>query len=126
MEPPTGAPRELAQALEEFNGRLFWHCHETLEGVWLATPYPLRFFYHALIKAAVGFHHLSRHNRHGARVKLSDAAQLLPLFHPRFLGVRTDLLLDDISVCLERLDGAGRLDWTQVDATPTPVIRVGQ
>jgi hypothetical protein len=121
-EIPTEPPEELYKAVEEFNSRLFWECHETLEEVWRETPYPLRFFYHAIIKAAVGFHHLSRHNRHGARVKLSDAVRLLPLFQPHFLGVRTDLLLGDASEWLSRLDADGPVNWHELDALPRPTI----
>lgn len=121
-ESPGAPPEELHKAIEEFNSGLFWECHETLEDVWRKTPYPLRFFYHAIIKAAVGFHHLARHNRHGARVKLSDAVRLLPLFQPRFLGVRTDLLLRDASWWLSRLDAGGPVDWHELDALPRPTI----
>ena len=121
-EPPPEVPTELSQAVEQFNGRRFWDCHETLEHVWLRTPYPLRFFYHSIIKAAVGFHHQSRHNRHGARVKLSDAVRLLRLFQPSYLGLRTDLLLGDTSIWLAKVDGAGRVNWAELDAMPTPII----
>ncbi len=54
-ETPAEGPPQLYKAIDEFNGRLFWECHETLEDVWRNTPYPLRFFYHAIIKVAVGF-----------------------------------------------------------------------
>ena len=79
---PAGAADatpELGKAIGEFNSGLFWECHESLEEVWRGTPYPQRFFYHAVIKAAVGFHHLRRHNRHGTRAKLSDSVRLLKL-----------------------------------------------
>ena len=46
--------------MEQFNGGEFWECHETLEDVWRETPYPFRLFHHAVIKTAVGFHHLTR------------------------------------------------------------------
>ena len=83
-------PPELQRAIEQFNGGEFWECHETLEDVWRETPYPFRLFYHAVIKTAVGLHHLSMHNRHGARVKLRDGVELLELFQPEWMGVRTD------------------------------------
>ena len=119
-------PSELAKAIRQFNARLFWECHETLEDLWRATPYPLRFFYHAIIKLAVGFHHMSRHNRHGARVKLSDGVRLLALFQPQFQGVRTDLLLGDGARWLRKVDGAGRVDWQGLEAIPTPVIQMAR
>ena len=49
-EPPGVAPPQLSVAVDQFNAGAFWDCHETLEEVWLDTPYPLRFFYHSIIK----------------------------------------------------------------------------
>ena len=123
---PAEAPRELYKAVHEFNGRLFWECHETLEDVWRDTDYPLRFFYHSVIKVAVGFHHMSRHNRHGARVKLLDGIRLLRLFQPRFLGLRTDDLLAETSAWPARLTGSNDMAWTELDTLPTPVIRMSR
>ena len=91
-------------AIEQFNGGEFWECHETLEDVWRETPYPFRLFYHAVIKTAVGFHHLAKHNRHGARVKLRDGVELFALFQPEWMGVRTDLLLADATEWLSYMD----------------------
>jgi predicted metal-dependent hydrolase len=122
LEVPAGPPPQLIEAIELFNRGLYWECHETLEEVWLETLYPLRFFYHAIIKAAVGFHHLGRHNRHGARVKLGDAVRLLPFFQPQFMGIHTDALLRDTAAWLERLEKAERLDWESLDALPRPII----
>ncbi len=119
---PTPAPPALGTAIAQFNRREFWECHETLEAVWLTTPYPLRFFYHAIIKTAVGFHHLSRHNRHGATVKLADGVRLLRLFLPEYLGVRTESLLGDAAPWLRRLESDARLDWSEVDSLPLPTI----
>ena len=70
IHPQGSAPAQLDDAIRLFNNGLYWECHEVLEEVWLETPYPQRFFWSALIKLAVGFHHVGRHNLHGARVKL--------------------------------------------------------
>ncbi len=101
-------PPELRRAVEQFNHGEFWECHETLEDVWRETPYPFRLFYHAVIKTAVGFHHLSQHNHNGARTKLRDAVELLELFQPEWMTVRTDLLLTDAA------------EWLSFLETPTP------
>ena len=93
---PRQAPQELYRAIEQFNRGMFWECHETLEEVWRDTSYPLRFFYHAVIKAAVGFYHLSPHNRHGAWVKLGGASRLL--------------------------GGDGPVDWVEMDVLSSPHI----
>ena len=122
LEVPETPPSPLVSAVRQFDEGRYWDCHETLEDLWRETPYPLRFVYHAVIKAAVGFHHLSRHNRNGAKVKLSDAARLLSLFQPDVLGVRTDLLRDVVVERLGLLEGGESVDWSRLDSLPRPVI----
>ncbi len=124
--PPRVAPGELRSGIEEFNDGSYWDCHETLEAVWLNTPYPLRFFYHSIIKAAVGLYHISRRNRHGARVKLADSVRLLRLFPPEYMGVRTGLLLEDVDRWLARVDADGPVDWQGMDALARPIIRTAE
>ena len=121
VEQPS-KPLELRQAIEEFNSGAFWHCHETLEELWLNTPYPLRFFYHSIIKTAVGFHHVGHHNRHGSRVKLADSVRLLRLFQPAFMGVRTEELLREIVEWVARVDHAEQVHWQELDDLPRPTI----
>ena len=122
-KPPADIPPQLFKAVEQFNRREFWDCHETLEEVWLKTPYPLRFFYHSIIKTAVGLHHASRHNQHGARVKLDDGVRLLGLFQPAYMGVRTDRLLAEASEWLAWVNTKGPVDWSTLDTMPTPIIQ---
>lgn len=111
-------PAELGLAIEEFNQGQYWQCHETLERVWLPERYPLRLFYHALIKAAVGLLHLERHNRHGAVVKLRDAEFTLAPFMPQFMGVDTDQLHRDIMNRLALLPTDSPVDWEAIDRLP--------
>ena len=59
---PDSSPAPLHKAVDQFNAGRFWDCHETLEDLWLVTPYPLRHFYQGVLKIAVGFHHSDRHN----------------------------------------------------------------
>ena len=118
---PGPVPQELYDAVEQFNAGLFWECHETLEDVWRRTPYPFRFFYHAIIKLAVGLYHASRHNRRGAMKKLFDAVRVLRLFQPHYFGLQTDALLKDASAWLEMLESP--VDWAKVDGLPPPIIR---
>ena len=121
IHPQGSAPAQLYDAIRLFNNGLYWECHEILEEIWLETPYPQRFFWSALIKLAVGRHHAERHNLHGARVKISDAVRLLPLFQPRCLGVDTATALADALQLLHILDTPG-LNWADFDDLPKPVI----
>ena len=119
--PQGDAPAQLFDAVSLFNNGQYWECHEVLEEVWLETPYPQRFFWSALIKLAVGLHHTKRHNLHGARVKLGDAARLLPMFQSQCLGVDTATALTDALQLLHILDTAP-LNWATLDELPKPVI----
>ena len=123
-EDPPEAPEALLSAVQQFNGGDFWDCHETLEEVWLQTPYPLRLFYHSIIKVAVGLYHVGRHNGHGARVKLSDGVRVLRLFPPEFMGVGAGRLYDDARRWLALVDSSGRVDWSELDALPRPTIQI--
>ena len=114
------APAKLGQAIREFNRAQYWRCHETLEELWLPEGYPLRLFYHGLIKAAVGLLHLERHNLHGGTVKLQDAQYALTPFSPRFMGVEVGTLLREISNRLVYCQDAGGADRYAIDQL-TPV-----
>ena len=111
-------PAELELAVTQFNQGEFWTCHETLERVWLPESYPLRLFYHGLIKAAVGLLHLERRNRRGAALKLHDAAYTLSPFQPHFMGIDIDRLLRDTSDRLTYLQVDGPVGWEAVGRLP--------
>lgn len=119
--PPQEQP-ELCDGVGQFNRGQFWECHETLEHVWRASPYPLRHFYHGLIKIAVGFLQARRHNRKAARIKLSDGIRLLRVFSPEFLGLAVEQLCDESSPWLERVEKPERVNWNELDVLPTPRI----
>ncbi|MBI2935257.1 MAG: hypothetical protein HYY31_00370, partial [Chloroflexi bacterium] len=85
------------------------------------TPYPLRLFYYALIKAAVGFVHIQRHNRLGACNQLRVAEAYLRPFLPSFLGVQTVLLWQEVGEWLRRLQ-ENLPSWKPLDELPRPRI----
>ena len=105
-------------AVAQFNQGDFWTCHETLEQIWLPEPYPLRLFYHGLIKAAVGLLHMERRNRRGAALKLHDAAYTLGPFLPQFMGIDVERLQADVLERLPYLQVEGRVDWEAVGRLP--------
>jgi hypothetical protein len=121
---PPRAPAHLHQAIAEFNHGQYWRCHETLEALWLPERYPLRLFYHGLIKAAVGLLHLQRHNRPGAVVKLEDATYALAPFLPPFLGVDTAALIEDVEYRLECLQSGSATDWPTLENLPAVQLRM--
>lgn len=123
VQPRGDAPPQIFDAARLFNAGQYWECHEVLEEVWLETPYPQRFFWSALIKLAVGMHHAARRNPHGARVKLGDAARLLPFFQPSCAGVDTAAALSD-TLRLQQALRAQPVDWSAIANMRRPVIVV--
>ena len=119
---PDSPPTPLTDAVAQFNSGLYWDCHETLENLWRATPYPLRHFYQAVIKIAVGFHHADRHNARGARNKLSEGLRLLKPFTPTFLGLDTDSLALEVQDWLNALGQNSRVDWVYLDKKIKPAF----
>ena len=120
-------PRQLQSAIAQFNDEQYWDCHETLEQIWLSEEYPLRLFYHGLIKAAVGMLHLYRRNCRGAKAKLSDAVDTLAPFVPAMMGVDVAQLHKDLSERLANLqsvpEGDQIEDWIGIEGLPQLLIR---
>ena len=120
---PDSPPAPFHKAVDQFNDGLFWECHETLEDIWLVTPYPLRHFYQGVLKIAVGLHHSNRHNIRGCRNKLEEGLRLLEVFTPSFLGLDTGALAIETDRWLQMVSRGPRLDWTVLDSEPRPRIR---
>lgn len=120
---PDSPPIPLVAAVDRFNSGLYWGCHETLEDLWRITPYPLRHFYQAVIKIAVGFHHNGRHNAKGTRNKLSEGMRLLKPFTPTFLGLDTDFLAQDVQDWLQCLQEGPHVNWAALGGKKSPIIR---
>jgi uncharacterized protein len=76
----TTPPETWAVAIQQFNDREFFACHETLEHLWLQTENPdEKLLYQGLLQIAVGFLHWQRGNFHGAQKKLNSGVAKLQL-----------------------------------------------
>jgi len=66
--PPLAEAEEalLRRGVAQFNARLFFECHDTLEVLWAALRADRRDFLQGLIQLAVAFYHLANGNRPGA------------------------------------------------------------
>lgn len=54
------------KGVDEFNKKLFFECHETLEELWQGLTGDERELTQGIIQIAVGYHHLLRNNPVGA------------------------------------------------------------
>ena len=115
---------ELHRAIEEYNDGYYFASHETLETLWMVTPWPERQLLQAIIQLAAAFVHLVRGEYEGV-VKLLDASEAkLREFLPERLGVQTAALAADIAAVREELAALGPARFREVDETHVPRIAV--
>jgi predicted metal-dependent hydrolase len=95
------------RGLAQFNDRLFFECHDTLEEVWAGVRGPSRDFFQGLIQVAVGFYHLQNGNRAGATTVLGRSLARLGRYPARYGGVEIAPLREAVAHWLDCL-GSGR------------------
>jgi predicted metal-dependent hydrolase len=99
----------LARGIEEFNRRLFFECHDTLEELWSGLRGPARSFVQGLIQVAVGFHHLGHGNRVGAARLLDRGLERLSAYPPDFAGLDSGALRAELEPWRDALRQGGPL-----------------
>jgi predicted metal-dependent hydrolase len=97
----------LARGIEQFNGRLFYECHDTLEDAWSGLRGEPRDFFQGLIQAAVAFYHLGNGNRAGALSTLRRSLERLRRYPSRYEGVELAPLVASLEPWLEALEAGG-------------------
>ena len=89
-------PGNLEQACREFNSRLYFECHETLEEIWQEEQGEVRDLYKGLIQVAAGFVHITRNNHFGAKRLLTTALGYLEPYRAEgAMGGVRDLIGDE-------------------------------
>ncbi|HTE83187.1 MAG TPA: DUF309 domain-containing protein [Dehalococcoidia bacterium] len=89
------APPPLLQGIDEFNRRLFFEQHETLEDAWIEESDPVRYLYQGILQIGVAFYHLSRGNYRGATALMDRGMSYLRPFAPTCMTVDVARLLAD-------------------------------
>ncbi len=88
----------------EFNARLFFECHDTLEELWAGVRGPSRDFFQGLIQVAVGFHHIGNGNRVGAERLFGRALKRLEGYPDDYAGLALGELRDAVAGWRRALD----------------------
>ena len=113
------------KGIDEFNERLFFECHETLEEIWLEVHGEDRKFYQGLIHAAVSLFHFEEGNLGGARKMHDSTRKYLEPFAPEFMGLDLAAFLADYADCFKPLIAAGSV-WPEgvvLDPNTVPELR---
>lgn len=92
------------KGIDEFNERLFFECHETLEEIWLEDHGEDRKFYQGLIQIAAGYFKLEQGVPAGALKLWRTGIEKLEPYGPVFLGIDVDGLLQAVREHLRDLE----------------------
>lgn len=115
VPPPTLSPEERSlyeEGVGQFNGRLFFECHDTLEELWAGIRGPSRDFFQGLIQVAVGFHHLGNGNRVGAERLMERALGRLEGYPDDYAGLSLGALRDEVVLWRRALaEGSDLTGW---------------
>lgn len=118
-------PGNLQKACDEFNGGLYFECHETLEEIWQEEQGEVRDCYKGLIQLAAGFLHITRNNYVGAnRLLRTGVGYLQPYRASGAMGFDIDAICRAAEGCHRRVQtlGPGRL--AELDPGGAPVYAV--
>lgn len=92
------------KGIDEFNERLFFECHETLEEIWLEDHGEDRKFYQGLIQIAAGYFKLEQGVPAGALKLWRTGIEKLEPYAPVFLDIDVDGLLQAVRRHLRDLE----------------------
>jgi hypothetical protein len=117
-------PPELLHGIEQFNHREYFECHETLEGIWIKEPRPIRTLYKGILQVGVGCYHLLRGNYRGAVIKLDSGARYLEPFAPICMQVNVARLIADARTLHSTLTQLGPDHFHEVDLGLLPLVHL--
>ncbi len=115
MTPPT----KFGQAITQFNQRLFYECHDTLEDLWMEAAVSDRNFYQGILQIAVACHHLGNQNLRGASTLLGEGIRRLSAYEPDYGNIDvTDLVFTSHQLWQklhpDHWPGQGEIEWPQI------------
>ena len=86
------ADPRLSEAVDLFNQREWYRCHDGFEALWHETQGPMRPVLQGILQIAVAHLHLERGNQHGALVLLGEALGRLQDCGDQALGLNLEAL----------------------------------
>jgi predicted metal-dependent hydrolase len=122
MAPP---PQEFLRAVDEFNRRDWFTCHETLEALWNGSRGELRQLYQGLLQIAVALHHWRSGNFSGAVTLLARGAVRLRV-SATCRHIRTGEMAAAADRFREALTALGPERMAEVEPALVPRLRLAE
>jgi uncharacterized protein len=110
-------PRFL-KGIDEFNQRLFFECHETLEAIWLEDHGEDRKFYQGIIQIAAGYFKWQQGVPAGAIKLWRTGLEKIETYGPVHFGVNVEALVQAVKRNLAELEGC------QQSGGPLPTLEI--
>ncbi len=118
-------PPRFFQAVQEFNERRFFECHETLEDLWNEEERDLRRFYQGILQLGVGYYKIvTKPNYRGALALLQTGAEYLRPFVPQQFGLDVLALIAAAEVARTQLTHLGPARLNEFDPALIPLINL--
>jgi len=96
-------PRFL-KGIEEFNQRLFFECHETLEEIWFEEHGEDRLFYQGIIQVAVGYLKWKEGVLIGSIKLWRSGLEKLAAYPPVHMGVELGSFIKEVKAGLKEIE----------------------
>ena len=94
----------LIAAVNKFNNKDYFECHEILEDIWFDERGDARDFYQGLLHTATAFYHLTKKNNFkGTVLQLEKSMNKLDKYKEPFMGVDVPMLKKQLINILNRL-----------------------
>jgi predicted metal-dependent hydrolase len=90
----TEESEAFLKAIDLFNNKYFWECHEVLEDIWMTKAPPLKTFIQGIIQAAAAFYHVLNENPRGVMKLANDSLAKLRPFLPKYEEMEVTFLVE--------------------------------
>ena len=115
---------EFYKAVSEFNDGYYFESHETLEDLWMVTPWPEREFFQGIIQLAAAFVHFVRGEYPGIIKLLDAAAAKIGAAEGETFGVEAGALLAGIIRVRDEIAALGPERFRAFDEWRRPRIEI--
>ncbi|HJY64393.1 MAG TPA: DUF309 domain-containing protein, partial [Ignavibacteria bacterium] len=86
--------KQLKLAIEKFNNRKYFECHDILEDYWFECKQDEKDFYQGLLHYAVAFHHLiDKQNPQGAVLQFKKCIERLKKYDKIYKGIEINKII---------------------------------
>jgi uncharacterized protein len=121
---PASPPDEIYVAIDQFNNREWFECHETLEELWMGERGMPRDFYQGILQIAVALHHWRNGNFVGAMKLLETGVEFLDRVDQIYMKADVAGLAADSRRLREKLDTLGKDRMAEADPEFIPKLRL--